>query len=443
MQDRFGLAQGSVAMQRYLQRHIEGGLPPPPGNGPLWHNALVIPAYREPSATLQHLMRLPRGIERTLVILVLNRPDADPDPLVNASLRVAVGELASTSEQPNKPVIHILNKHADLYVHDMEDSGGTIPAAQGVGLARKTGCDIALKWMAEGAISGEWIHSTDADALPPQDYFQQLERCNQQAVAAVYPFRHVRGDEQNRTEATALYELRLHHYVLGLEYAGSPYAYHTLGSCLAVKASAYAQVRGFPKRAGGEDFYLLNKLAKLGPVAKLTGNCIELQSRQSQRVPFGTGPAVEKITRAKHPTELPLFYHPLCFVALRALLATVPDLQHVDAKGLSDLLGRRGLERSLARACSDAIEAMGLEAALTHCRRQGKSPEQFLRQFHQWFDGFRSLKFIHAIRDAGWPQQSLHQLVTLQPRFWSGASNTQREVESLRLAVRRHWGWQS
>jgi hypothetical protein len=466
------MIQDSVALQRYLQRHIEAGLPPAPHHGPHWHNALVIPAYRESAALLQNLTQLPRGMGRTLVILVLNRPDTDRDPQANALLRTAVDGLAIASKQPGEPVIYSLNTHTDLYVHDMENPdgpfpgghfpgghllAGTIPATQGVGLARKTGCDIALKWMSEGAISGDWIHSSDADALLPQDYFAQLDSGKRQAVAAVYPFRHTPGSDQNCDEATALYELRLHHYVLGLEYAGSPYAYHTLGSCLAVKAGAYAQVRGFPKRAGGEDFYLLNKLAKLGPVEKLTGRCIELQSRKSRRVPFGTGPAVEKIAGSEQPVELALFYHPLCFAALRALLTVAPDLQHTDTEDLSGLLSQQGLERSLARACSDVIEAMGLDAALTHCRRQGKIPAQFLRQFHQWFDGFRSLKFIHGIRDSGWPLQSLGQLVTLQPQLWpigvdaqSEAGRRRRcavrtlrqwEVESLRLAVRQRWGW--
>ena len=41
--------------------------------------------------------------------------------------------------------------------------------------------------------------------------------------------------------------------MLGLEFAASPYAWHSLGSCLAVTPEAYAAVRGFPKRAGGEE----------------------------------------------------------------------------------------------------------------------------------------------------------------------------------------------
>ena len=48
-----------------------------------------------------------------------------------------------------------------------------------------------------------------------------------------------------------------------MKYARSPYAFHTIGSTMAVSANHYAKVRGFPKREAGEDFYLLNKLAKV------------------------------------------------------------------------------------------------------------------------------------------------------------------------------------
>ena len=168
----------------------------------------------------------------------------------------------------------MLNEHTDLYLHDMENNGGPTPADLGVGLARKTGCDLALQWMHEGAISGavdlQYRCRCDAAAR----LLQQLEGITREAVAAVFPFLHVPGTAPAIDRATTLYELRLHQYVLGLEYAASPYAHHTLGSCLAVKADAYAQVRGFPKRAGAEDFYLLNKLAKLGAIARTQGQSI-------------------------------------------------------------------------------------------------------------------------------------------------------------------------
>jgi hypothetical protein len=388
------------------------------------------------------LQQLPTGPGKSLVILVLNRPDSDPDPQANNDLRVAIGKKRMQKSDGESIPLTQLNKHTDLYLHDMDAQCGPTPTAQGVGLARKTGCDLALQWMITGAINSEWICCIDADAIVPEDYFEQLDRAEQDAVATVFPFRHIAGEDKTCDTATALYELRLHHHVLGLEYAGSPYAYHTLGSCLAVRATAYAQVRGFPKRAGAEDFYLLNKLTKLGPIARLQGSCIEIQSRLSSRVPFGTGPAVQNILAAELPEEAPIFYHPHCYEALRALLSGLPELAEAPNQNITELLAKQGLAATLAEHSGQALTTLGLESALAHCQRQSASNAQFLRQFHQWFDAFLTLKFIHAIRDAGWPQQSLTQLDTLQPCLWPKAKIARQTSEELREGIARHWGWQ-
>jgi hypothetical protein len=455
----------AIALRRYLQRHAETDLPSHTFTAPHWRQVLVIPAYRESPALLDRLARLPAGIGRTLVILVLNRPDSDGDPLANAELRDALSQLHFPQErlpqvrlpQVRLPqamrdtvLVYCLNPHTDLHLYDMEMLRGPTPGAQGVGLARKTGCDIALQWMAAGGISGQWLCSTDADATLPPEYFALLESVKPDAVAAVFPFRHVPGDDEVCNSATALYELRLHHYVLGLEYANSPYAFHTLGSCLAVRSAAYAHAHGFPKRAGAEDFYLLNKLAKLGAVARLQGDCIELQSRHSSRVPFGTGPAVAAIMAAEHPDDAALFYHPQCFEALAAVLASLPALAAAPEQDIARLLHDLGLQPLLARDAESALATLGIAAALAHCRRQSSTDAQFQRHFHQWFDGFRTLKFIHALRDAGWSSCSLRELEGLAPQLWpqpeshtkSLAAEGPHEVEKLRHRIRQHWGWQ-
>ena len=435
----------ALALRRYLSRYTEDGLPAPHFTRPHWHSALVLPAYREQPALLQRLARLPAGSGRTLVVLVLNRPDSDLDPRANAALRDALQNPARPRAMRDTVAVYPLAPQVDLYLLDLEMLRGPTPRAQGVGLARKTGCDLALQWMDGGGISGQWLCSTDADATLPPDYFARLQTAAPDAVAAVFPFHHTAGTDTACNAATALYELRLHHYVLGLEYAGSPYAFHTLGSCLAVRATAYAHVRGVPRRAGAEDFYLLNKLAKLGPVSRLQGETISLQSRFSTRVPFGTGPAVAAIAAAGNPRGAALFYHPHGFSALAALLDSLPALAEVPQQDMAALLVKRDhrgeqLSPALARQAAAALETLGITPALQHCRRQTTSAAQFQRHFHQWFDGFRTLKFIHALRDSGLPPCSLQDLASLAPQLWPRATTVQ-DPAAIAAAVREHWCW--
>ena len=64
--------------------------------------------------------------------------------------------------------------------------------------------------------------------------------------------------------ATLIYELKLHHYVLHLQRSGT--LTHFMHSAVAVHSTVRpTPCEAFPSGAG-EDFYLLNKLAKVGPV---------------------------------------------------------------------------------------------------------------------------------------------------------------------------------
>lgn len=422
----------SVALTRYLQRYAEPGLPCYNFATSCWRHVLVIPAYRESPELLQTLAQLPVERGRTLVILVLNRPDSDPDIHANAPIRTALTSDEFVWVKRGAVSVQIMNKHCDLYVHDLESLSGPTPQALGVGLARKAGFDLALQWITSGGIDSQWVCTTDADATLPTDYFEQLQSAAPDAVAAVFGFHHLPTADRDCDSATALYELRLRHYVLGLDYAGSPYAYHTLGSCLAIRASAYTHVRGFPKRAAAEDFYVLNKLAKLGPVARLKGSPIELQSRYSSRVPVGTGPAVTAIAAANDPSEVALFYHPNCYEALKVLLASLPELAQSPQQEITPLLIDHGLQQTIAEQSTWALHSLGIEKTLTHCQRQANTGAQFERQFHQWFDAFRSLKFIHALRDIAWPQQTLRHLDTLQLNLWCRETHAPGDIRKLR-----------
>lgn len=429
-------------MQRYLERHIESDLSDCLGASGRWGNVLVIPAYRESVKLLATLQALPQAPSRLLVVLVLNRPDSDDDIAANQPFREAVETLGPVAELSADPRFKKLGTHNELYLLDIEVEHGAVPAAEGVGRARKTGCDLALKWIAQGGIVSRWICSTDADAQLPNDYFRRLSAIESDCVAATYPFLHV-GTPTDPLASTELYELRLHHYVLGLEYANSPYAYHTIGSCIAVDVEAYAQVRGFPPRSAAEDFYLLNKIAKTGKIARLNGECIALQARHSSRVPFGTGPAAQSIDELPEPLAAEIFYDPACFEALRCVLASVAEFRKQPAEQLIHLFKARGLNQKTASASIEALKELGIEKALEHCNRQSSSATQFARQFHQWFDGFRTLKFIHALREEGWKQLNLESLKTCEPNVWPAGSADLYDPKSLGKHVREYWGWQA
>jgi len=135
---------------------------------------------------------------------------------------------------------------------------------------------------------------------------------------------------------------------------------------------------------------------------------------------------------------MPIFYHPHCYELLRALHDCLPELAAAPDRDIRRLLAASGLQTRDARSVYLALEKLGLTVALAHCRRQGKTPDQFLRQFHQWFDAFKTLKFIHAARDAGWPMQSLEQLGTVSPNLWPARRG---DVETLRAASAARWGW--
>ena len=56
----------------------------------------------------------------------------------------------------------------------------------------------------------------------------------------VFPYLHRLSGSNEAKRATLLFECRLRHYESGLRYAGSRYAYPTLGSLIGVRAGAYA-----------------------------------------------------------------------------------------------------------------------------------------------------------------------------------------------------------
>jgi hypothetical protein len=185
---------------------------------------------------------------------------------------------------------------------------------------------------------------------------------------------------------------------------------------------------------------LLAKAAKLGPLHRLDGQCIVLDSRESSRVPFGTGPAVSRLTRTGVDLiDAPLFYDRASFKALAACLQ-LPERADAEAlrENLPGLLATQ-LPHLLAAQTAQALGAMHIGRLLTHCKSQGLAGDAYRRHFHEWLDAFRTLKLLHLLRDSGRKDRSLRQLAEEQ-HSWPG-DYCGTDYEQIGALCRRHWGW--
>lgn len=405
------LVINNKAITQYRQRHAEpeAALLISFPDAACYQHVLVVPAHREEADFLLRLKELAESISDTLVILIINRPDRQSSYQQDLLLWQHAFETGVQAWQQQNLTLLKWNNRSGLLLLDRFSEGRSIPANEGVGLARKIGCDIALELHARGKVSAGFIHNTDADALLPADYFQQSQGANG-CSALLYSFRHIAGDDPKINRATEVYETSLQYYVDGLRWAGSPYAFHTIGSCMAVSMLHYAQARGFPKRSGGEDFYLLNKLAKLAPVRQLTDKPIRLQARSSSRVPFGTGPAVNKILDLPSPDEFTT-YAPEIFAELAQLL-----------DGFNSLWESRhdcaGWLRQFSPPAQDACCDLGIESLFSHLQKQGKDKNHCLEQAHHWFDGFRTLKFVRYLQSHYYPAIPLTKANERAAQLW-------------------------
>jgi hypothetical protein len=282
-------------------------------------------------------------------------------------------------------------------------------------LARKIAADIALALWSEGNVASPWIHCTDADVALPTSYFQAATpgTAGDSGAALLYPFRHV-----DATREALEYEVSLRYYVAGLRFAGSPYAFHTIGSTIAVHATAYARARGFPKRLAAEDFYLLNKLAKVGAIRSLDGEPIHLSARASKRTPFGTGRALER-ARGRARDLAPLcVYHPDVFSNLGAWLQTLRALAETgDAADLAELLAKQiaGWPSANAERLRAQLDQGGAWAAALIGVQRCRTPITRAKHLHGGFDAFRTLKLIHALRASGLASIPLREALSKAP----------------------------
>ncbi|KZZ54431.1 hypothetical protein A3760_32865, partial [Oleiphilus sp. HI0122] len=334
----------------------------------------VLPAYDERIDVLSSFLEMPAH-QNLLSIWVLNAPHPVVDK-TKARLRTQktlehFTKSLQAKEISSRLYLAQVSQNHQVLIVDRCSEGNTIDPKHGVGLARKIGADIAIA-VAQTNLDIGWLHFCDADVALPDRYFSAVRdglcigASARSPSAMVYPFTH-KASKGLELES-ALYDFKLRYYVAQLSGAGSPYAYHALGSTMLINLDDYCKVRGVPKRPAGEDFYLLNKLAKHNGVVSLDEPELSIAGRDSERVPFGTGPALIKIGQHQQALQDYRYYHPKSFKALGRLRFVLNN----SAAEISPERFLARLESSVSQdhVLPDVLDSLRFDRFLLHCSKQ-------------------------------------------------------------------------
>ena len=256
----------------------------------------------------------------------------------------------------------------------------------GVGNARKVGMDEAVWRFASVENPRGVIVSLDADCLVSEDYFTEIYKrfyCSKDKPnACTLQYRH-NFDEKMYSEqeisACRKYEMYLRYFRLAQKVAGIPVCMHTIGSCLAVTAEAYAKMGGMSRRQAGEDFYFLQKLAQQSPVAAICKPIVFPSPSVSERVPFGTGRSVKKII----DTGCCKVYNFGLFLLLRKFYA-----------GFADFFDSECWETP-----KEIVRFVGEQkfyALVDECRRNTSDRRNFVKRMFAKFDVFFMIRFLNS-----------------------------------------------
>jgi hypothetical protein len=399
-------------LQRYLRKSsVHCSRPLVGGSSDGIDQVVVIPALAEEQTLLHTMADLSRNPEherqRTLVICVVNNraePDATRAEIESNQRTLQLLELmVRGAEVAGEPAIEIGSLRL-AYV-DAASPGNQLDAKQGVGVARKIGLDHALAVLVENRAESGLLLCLDADTRVGSSYLESVRRHFQDASAwaGTVDYEHPIPHQTVLAEAIVAYEIFLRYNLIGLRHAESPYAYPAIGSLTVCTANAYAASGGMNRRQAGEDFYFLQGLAKTGAVDPIQTTTAYPSPRISQRVPFGTGASIGRLSNGA--VDSFQIYNPLCYEIVRQWHKTLAD-------GLDDssatLLARAG---RIAPQLAEYLVGNRFTDVWPRLQANAAGRAQLWHQVRRWFDAFKTLKLIHFLRDHGYQSLPLEKAV--------------------------------
>jgi glycosyltransferase involved in cell wall biosynthesis len=246
----------------------------------------------------------------------------------------------------------------------------------GVGWARKT----IMDFISTKAEANDIILSLDADTTFEPNYFQSIISNfikQPKSVAISVPYYHPLTKDSATNRDILRYEIYMRYYALNLWRINNPYNFSALGSAIAVPVWAYKKVGGISPHKSGEDFYFLLKLRKFGMLQLWNSEKVFPAARYSNRVLFGTGPAMIKGATgdwASYP-----IYDYVSFDQVEETYASFGKLYRED------------IEFPMKSFLSDLFKDINWHRPL---RKNSKTVDQFIKACQHKVDALRILQYL-------------------------------------------------
>ena len=343
---------------------------------------VVIPCLNEPNLniTLQSLCDCDKTKSNIVILTVFN-----------TSVRSSENEI----EQNRKSFLEInefANSHETSALKFFAVIFENLPRKHaGVGLARKIGMDIAVKHFLDTQNPNGIIVSLDADCTVSKNFFSEIEKSYKKAKrvnCTIHNFHHrVETCYPQLENPIRQYEKYIRYFSRQLQEIGFPYYHHTIGSTFSVLADAYVRVGGMGRQQGGEDFYFLQKIFALDYAKELKDVYVYPMARFSDRVPFGTGPSLQKII--DEPDKQLNVYSRQSFQELKRLFTMKDEFFKQDKNFIKKKIAE--LHPSIIQFIKETDFIDNIE----DCNKNAATLETFRKRFFHHFNAFKVIKFLN------------------------------------------------
>lgn len=383
--------------KQYLQRQNKKRLiaQPPEANVGI---IVVIPCFREPEIvqTLESLNHCDFPLQKVEVIVLVNHSEV-------AGKEVQEQNLATKAE-----LDQWIAGNTNLQIQFF--AVGPVELKKkwaGAGLARKSGMDEAVWRFQQINRPDGIIVSLDADTQVAENYLIEIEKYfaeNPKTVGATIAFQHqTEGLPPKHLQGIRLYEKYMVYYKKAIGFTGYPFPMFTVGSAFAVRAEAYVKRGGMNRRQAGEDFYFLQSLVQLGRVGEINATNVFPSARLSDRVPFGTGPILQKWMNDEE--DLTMTYRFQAFADLKQFFDVREKLFKITEDDYNQLVAK------MPQPVTEFLQKDNFWDELNDVNQNCANLKTFQTRFFQKFNAFKILKFLNFGHEHFYDKASLEEQV--------------------------------